>query len=63
MEETKVKIVLKHNIVWSVYANNPIEIETLDLDNTLDEKELKALENEIADYENNYIRIRKIERR
>ena len=54
MEDTKVKIVIKNGMVSCVYANNPIKIEILDLD-TQDEDELKNLENEIAEYENNYI--------
>lgn len=51
-----VKIVVKDGMIDRVFADDPINIEVIDLD-TQDEKELAELENEVKDCEDNYLEV------
>ena len=51
-----VKIIVKDGRVDRVFANDPINVEVIDLD-TLDEEELTELQKLVTDCEENYIEI------
>ena len=51
-----VKIIVKDGRIDRVFADDPINIEVIDLD-TQDEEELTALEAEVADCEDNYLEV------